>query len=55
MQALMVFFLFIIAVAVAPQAMLNLFRVIDWLGKAVLYVIAFVASFGFLGYLISRI
>lgn len=48
---MVVFLLFIIACAVAPQAIINICRFIEWCVKALILVFATVASIGVLGYI----
>lgn len=48
---MVVFLLFIIACAVAPQAIINICRFVEWCIVALLYVIATVACVGFVGYI----
>jgi hypothetical protein len=48
---IVIFLLFIIALAVAPEAMVNLLRLAEWLVRFVVVVIGSIASVWIVGYL----
>ena len=49
---MVIFLLFIIACAVAPEAIINICRFLEWTLRVVGYVITTVACVGFFGYII---
>ncbi len=49
---LVILLLFIIAAAVAPEAIINICRFIEWCFKALFYTIATIATVWFFGYAI---
>lgn len=52
---MVVFLLFVIACAVAPEAIINICRAVEWLVKILGIVIGSIACFWFLGYCVYGI